>query len=167
MKTWRIAISAALLAAISASANIIPAPPDPVDKVLIEKASHRLTLLSRGKPVRTYLVALGRASGPKERKGDRRTPEGLYQIDSRKADSSFHRALHITYPNAADQARARARGVDPGGDIMIHGIRNGLGWLGSLHRKIDWTQGCIAVTDGEIEEIWSLVDDGTPVEIRP
>lgn len=166
MKTWRIAISAALLA-ISASANIVSAPPEPVDKVLIEKAAHRLTLLSRGKPVRTYQVALGRASGPKERKGDRRTPEGLYQIDSRKADSSFHRALHITYPNAADQARARALGVDPGGDIMIHGIRNGLGWLGSLHRKIDWTQGCIAVTDVEIEEIWSMVNDGTPVEMRP
>jgi murein L,D-transpeptidase YafK len=167
MNILRIAISAALLAAVSAGANLISAPPDPVDKVLIEKAAHRLTLLFKGKPVRTYQVALGRSPGPKERKGDLRTPEGLYQIDSRKADSSFHRALHVSYPNAADQARARAMGVDPGGDIMIHGIHNGLGWLGSLHRKIDWTKGCIAVTDKEIEEIWSMVNDGIPVEIRP
>lgn len=167
MKHFRIAISAALLAVISAGANMISAVPDPVDKVLIEKTAHRLTLLFKGKPVRTYQVAIGRASGPKERKGDNRTPEGLYQIDSRKAASSFHLALHISYPNKIDQAHARALGVDPGGDIMIHGLHNGLGWLGSLHRKIDWTKGCIAVTDKEIEEIWYMVNDGTPVEIRP
>ncbi len=162
----RIAISAVLLAAVS-GANTISPVLDPVDKILVEKAAHRLTLQFQGKAVRTYQVALGRASGPKERKGDHRTPEGLYRIDSRKADSSFHLALHVSYPNTADQARARSLGVDPGGDIMIHGIHNSLGWLGSLHRRIDWTQGCIAVTDQEIEEIWSMVKDGTPVEIRP
>jgi murein L,D-transpeptidase YafK len=167
MKSLRVAISAAVLAAISAGANMISPPPDSVDKVLIEKSAHRLTLLFKGQPVRTYQVALGRASGPKERQGDNRTPEGVYQIDSRNAHSSFHRALHVSYPNAADQSRARAMGVEPGGDIMIHGIHNGLGWLGPLHRRIDWTKGCIAVTDSEIEEIWSLVGDGTPVEIRP
>lgn len=104
---------------------------------------------------------------PKERQGDGRTPEGLYIIDGRNASSAFHRALHISYPNVADRARATAGGFAPGGDIMIHGIRNGLGWIGSLHRIFDWTKGCIAVTDGEIEEIWNAVPNGTVVEIKP
>ena len=87
-------------------------------------------------------------------------------IDSRNTHSRFHRALHISYPNADDRSRALAAGVTPGGQIMIHGIQNGLGWLGSLQRTMDWTDGCIAVTDSEIEEIWDMVPIGTPVEIR-
>jgi len=87
-------------------------------------------------------------------------------IDYRKADSSFHKALHISYPSPKDQAQAKALGVDPGGLIMIHGIRNGIGIVGRLHRFIDWTTGCIAVNNPEIEEIWAAVPDGTPVEIR-
>ena len=122
------------------------------DRVVIEKAAHRLSLMNHGKPCKTYDVALGRgASGPKEREGDGRTPEGLYVIDGRNASSAFHRALHISYPNAADRARAAAGGFAPGGDIMIHGIRNGLGWIGPLQRTFDWTKGCIAVTDAEID----------------
>lgn len=88
-------------------------------------------------------------------------------MDYRKADSSFHRALHLSYPSAADRARAVAQGVDPGGLIMIHGLKNGLGWLGRLHRLFDWTDGCIAVTNPEIEQIWQSVPDGTPIELRP
>jgi murein L,D-transpeptidase YafK len=88
-------------------------------------------------------------------------------IDFHKADSDFHRALHLSYPKERDIDQAAARGVSPGGDIMIHGIRNGLGWIGAFHRRTDWTAGCIAVTDFEIEEIWRAVPDGTPVEIRP
>jgi murein L,D-transpeptidase YafK len=138
------------------------------DKVLVEKAARRLTLLRGGVSLKTYRIALGTYPiGPKETAGDGRTPEGAYVVDARKADSGYHRALHISYPNARDKSRAAALRASPGGDIMIHGVKNGMGWLGSLHRAIDWTQGCIAVTNDEIEEIWSAVPNGTPVEIKP
>ena len=137
------------------------------DRILVEKAAHRLTLFYKGERVKSYKVSLGRSLAPKERQGDGRTPEGLYRIDFRKPDSSYHRALHISYPDDRDKARAAAGSYDPGGDIMIHGIRNGLGWLGRLHRLRDWTAGCVAVTDKEIEEIWDAVPDGVEVEIRP
>ena len=126
-----------------------------------------MTLFAGNRPLRVYKVALGRGGlEPKMREGDNRVPEGRYRIDGRNANSAFYLSLHISYPDATDTARARSRGKEPGGDIMIHGIRNGLGWLGSLHRRADWTAGCIAVTDSEIKEIWSAVPDGTPVEIR-
>jgi len=142
--------------------------PVEVDAVLVEKAARRLTLLSRGHPVRVYSVALGREPvGPKLQQGDDRTPEGSYVIDGRNYNSAYHLALHLSYPNAVDRARAAALGVDPGGDIMIHGLPAGFGWLGPAHRERDWTRGCIAVTDSEIEEISRLVSDGTPVQIRP
>ena len=105
--------------------------------------------------------------GPKTREGDNKTPEGLYTIDSRNAHSQFHLSLHISYPNAADRARAAKLRVSPGGDIMIHGLPPAYAHLGPLHRKFDWTAGCVAVTDSEIEEIWKLVPIGTVVEIRP
>jgi murein L,D-transpeptidase YafK len=91
----------------------------------------------------------------------------LYSISARNSQSSFHRALQISYPTQQDRARAGAAGVDPGGLIMIHGIGNGLGWIGRLHRLVDWTDGCIAVSNAEMDEIWALVDLGTPVEITP
>jgi len=126
-----------------------------------------MTLFTNGKALKTYKVALGRGSGAaKQREGDHETPEGFYTIDNRNAHSRFHRALHISYPNSEDKRRAQQEGVVPGSLIMIHGIQNGLGWIGSLQQKIDWTDGCIAVTDPEIEEIWDLVPLGTPVEIR-
>ena len=113
-------------------------------------------------------MALGRSpAGHKQEEGDQRTPEGLYVIDFHKADSDFHRALHISYPNADDIAQARRRGIPPGGDIMIHGLPNGMAWIGRAHLAQDWTAGCIAVTDAEIDEIWQLIPDGTPIEIRP
>ncbi len=122
--------------------------------------------MANGKALKTYRVALGRGTGKaKQREGDHETPEGLYTIDSRNARSHFHRSLHISYPNNEDRNRAQAAGVAPGGQIMIHGIQNGLGWLGPLQRTIDWTDGCIAVTDSEIDEIWNLVPNGTPIEI--
>ncbi len=138
------------------------------DKVLIEKKSRRLTLYSKGQPIKVYKVSLGRNSeGPKERQGDNKTPEGIYTIDSRNYKSAYHLALHISYPNEKDKQAAKKLGVSPGGNIMIHGIKNGFGWLGSLHTWRDWTQGCIAVTDEEIEEIDKLVPNGTAVEIKP
>ena len=143
-------------------------PVDKADSILILKKDHVLELLANGKVIRTYQVALGRGGmAPKDREGDGRTPEGHYIIDSRNASSHYHKALHISYPNAEDRKRAEKLGVSPGGAIMIHGLPNGMGWLGSTHRLYDWTLGCVAVTDDEIDEIWKMAPVGTPVEIRP
>jgi L,D-peptidoglycan transpeptidase YkuD (ErfK/YbiS/YcfS/YnhG family) len=148
--------------------KIIARRTEPVDKVLVEKKERRLTLLSKGEVIKTYKIALGGDPvGPKERQGDNKTPEGTYIIDSRNNNSDYHLSLHISYPNEKDKMRAKELGVSPGGDIMIHGIKNGLAWVGALHAGIDWTKGCIAVTDEEMEEIYKLVPNGTIVEIRP
>jgi murein L,D-transpeptidase YafK len=138
------------------------------DRIVVEKEAHTLTLISHGKVLKTYRVALGRGGlGPKIHAGDNKVPEGLYRITGRNLHSTFHRALRVGYPTPEQIRQAHTRGIDPGGDIMVHGIRNGLGWLGSLQQKADWTKGCIAVTNSEIEEIWNLVPDGTVIEIRP
>ena len=141
---------------------------EPADKVLIEKKARRLTLLSNDEVIKTYGIALGgNPVGPKERQGDNKTPEGTYTIESRNRDSDFHLSLRISYPNDTDKKRAKELGASPGVVIMIHGIKNGLSWVGAFHTQIDWTKGCIAVTDEEMEEIEQLVPDGTLVEIRP
>jgi len=143
-------------------------PTQKADSILILKKEHVLELLAGGKVIRTYKVALGRGGlAPKEREGDGRTPEGHYVIDSRNEVSHYHRALHVSYPNAEDRKRAARQGVAPGGAIMIHGLPNGIEKVGAAHRVYDWTLGCVAVTDEEIDEIWKLVPVGTPVEIRP
>jgi tetratricopeptide (TPR) repeat protein len=141
---------------------------EPADKILIEKKERRLTLLSGGEVLKTYRIALGgNPIGPKERQGDNKTPEGIYVIDSRNMDSHYHLSLHVSYPNEKDKKRAAELGVSPGGDIMIHGIKNGFPWVGRSHTEVDWTKGCIAVTDEEIEEIERLAPNGTIVEIKP
>jgi murein L,D-transpeptidase YafK len=145
-----------------------PATPPKADSVLIMKKDHVMELMASGKVIRTYKVALGQGGlAPKDRQGDGRTPEGHYQIDARNSASEYHLSLHVSYPNADDRKRAAKLGVAPGGDIMIHGLPNGKGWIGAGHRAYDWTLGCVAVTNEEIEEIWKLVPVGTPVEIRP
>jgi murein L,D-transpeptidase YafK len=127
-----------------------------------------MTLLSGSKVLKTYKVALGSVPvGPKRIEGDHKTPEGSYVIDAKNAHSQFHLSLHISYPSPADQQRARSLGARPGGAIMIHGLARPFAYLGPLHRQTDWTDGCIAVTNGEIEEIWKMVSIGTRVEIRP
>jgi murein L,D-transpeptidase YafK len=142
--------------------------PEKTDSILILKKDHRMELLAGGKVIRTYKVALGRGGlAAKERQGDARTPEGHYIIDAKYAVSRYHKALHISYPNAEDREHAARLGVSPGGSILIHGLPNGKGWLGAAHLLYDWTLGCIAVTDEEIDEIFNLVPVGTPVEIRP
>jgi murein L,D-transpeptidase YafK len=139
-----------------------------IQRVLVEKGARRLTLWFAGHVVREYRVALGREPiGDKRRAGDGRTPEGVYAIDGRNGASEFHRALHISYPNAADRRSASEAGADPGGEIMIHGLPEGAEWVGGEHLRFDWTEGCIAVTNEEIDELWELVADGTPIEIRP
>lgn len=138
------------------------------DRVRVHKAARTLELYRGDELLRTYRVALGRHSlGHKQQEGDGRTPEGHYVIDYRKLDSAFHRALHVSYPSPADSAFAKARNLAPGGLIMVHGIRNGLGFLGRLHRLRDWTSGCVAVTNSEIDEIARVVPDGTPIDIEP
>jgi L,D-peptidoglycan transpeptidase YkuD (ErfK/YbiS/YcfS/YnhG family) len=141
---------------------------EPADKVLIEKKERRLTLLSKGEVIKTYKIALGgNPVGPKERQGDNKTPEGTYIIDSRNGNSGYHLSLHVSYPNEKDKRRAKELGVSPGGNIMIHGIKNGFSWVGGSHAKVDWTKGCIAVTNEEMEEIYRFVPNGTIIEIRP
>jgi murein L,D-transpeptidase YafK len=146
-----------------------PAPGEQLaDHVVVVKSAHTLTLYSRGKVLKSYKVALGRGPiGPKQYQGDHKTPEGAYILDEKNAKSRFHLALHVSYPNAADRERARKAGRDPGGAIMIHGLPQGFGWLGSQQSQIDWTDGCIAVSNSEIEEIWRVVPVGTPIEIKP
>lgn len=138
------------------------------DRLVVAKAARRLTLIRAGQPIALYRIALGFTPvGPKRREGDGKTPEGRYRISAKPSASRFHRSLRVSYPDAADRARAAAAGVAPGGDIMIHGLPNGLGWVGPLHRLVDWTAGCIAVTNAEIEEIRAAVRVGAPIEIRP
>jgi murein L,D-transpeptidase YafK len=118
--------------------------------------------------VREYQVSLGRNPvGPKQRIGDGRTPEGTYVLDWRNRHSAFHRSIHVSYPSRSDARASQEAGAHAGGLIMLHGLPNGEGWIGAEHLGFDWTDGCIAVTNEEMDEIWELVDDGTPIEIRP
>jgi murein L,D-transpeptidase YafK len=140
------------------------------DALVVTKSERTLTLLKDGRAIASYRVALGwHPTGPKEIEHDHRTPEGRYMINGHndRGESRFHRALQISYPNAEDRARAHKLGHPAGKDIMVHGIKNGYGWLGRLHRLIDWTDGCIAVTDEEMDEIWQMTPIGVPIEIRP
>ena len=161
LKALALVVGASVITLAAASYESHPLAADArADRIVVEKSARKLTLFRGATPLKRYSVALGRApEGTKQREGDHRTPEGHYIIDAHKQDSAFHRALHISYPSSADSAAAAQRGVKPGGDIMIHGIRNGLGWLGAFHRCIDWTSGCIAVTDKEIEEIYRAVPE--------
>jgi murein L,D-transpeptidase YafK len=139
-----------------------------IDRILVEKSARRLSVLTDGKKLKSYRVALGRNPvGAKQEEGDMKTPEGIYKIDGRNPQSDYHLALHVSYPSDEDTARATERGVNAGFDIMIHGIRNGGDWIGAFHRMHDWTAGCIALTDEEIEELWRVTPNGTPIEIRP
>jgi murein L,D-transpeptidase YafK len=140
----------------------------PADLVVVEKADRRLTLYRAGEVVNSYRIALGfNPIGDKEHQGDGRTPEGRYVIDAKNPQSRFHLSLRVSYPNPSDRKDATEKGVDPGGDIYIHGMPESWGWTSAFHTMHDWTLGCIAVTNEEIEEIWQLVPVGTPIEIKP
>jgi len=142
-------------------------PPN-VDRVVVYKHDRKLVLLYQGKELKSYRVALGSEPvGPKARQGDHRTPEGSYVIDARNPNSQYYKAFHISYPNANDRAAARKVGVSPGGDIMLHGLPKQYAWVGKSQSLHDWTDGCIAVSDEEMDEIWKLVRVGTPIEIKP
>ncbi len=143
----------------------LPPLSGPIDRILIEKSARRLTVYRDGRALRTYAIVLGFApEGDKERQGDGKTPEGQFRIDRRNANSRFHLSLGIDYPQREDVIRARAGGYAPGGDIFIHGQPNA--FYGKATLRHDWTAGCIAVANAEIEELWRITPIGTPVEIR-
>ncbi len=161
------AISAPQASALRASRPHGLSEPAHADRIIVDKSERRLILLREGVMIASYAIALGRNPiGDKLREGDGRTPEGVYRIDLRNGRSAFYRSLRISYPNEADRAQAAALRVSPGGAIMIHGLPNGRGWIGRAHRRDDWTEGCIAVTNREMDEIWRAVDIGTVIEIR-
>src|SRR5262245_6391857 len=164
---WRLRRSWILVLVLLA-AQARPAEKETADRIVIVKSARTMTLLKGERILKTYKVALGAVPvGAKRTEGDHKTPEGIYSIDAKNPKSQFHLALHISYPSAADRERARKLGARPGGAIMIHGLARSFAYLGALHRQTDWTDGCIAVTNAEIEEIWGLVPIGSRVEIRP
>lgn len=137
-----------------------------IDKVYVDKSERVLKLLSGDRVIKTYHIALGDSPvGHKRQEGDERTPTGSYILDYKNESSSYYRSIHVSYPNAADKAQAKKRGVSAGGDIMIHGQKNGLGHLAVITQQRDWTDGCIAVTNDEMDEIMALVAIDTPIEI--
>ena len=139
-----------------------------INSVLVKKSEKKMYLLAEGKSIKEYKVVFG--ANPKDHKqkeGDERTPEGKYILDYKKENSSFYKAIHISYPNENDKAKARSSGANPGSSIMIHGQKNGLGWLSWLNQRFNWTDGCIAVTNKDMDEIWRLINVGTPIEIQP
>lgn len=138
------------------------------DSVIVLKSERRLLLFRDGRELKSYPIALGsNPVGHKLRRNDGRTPEGGYVLDRRNAESRFHRSIRVSYPNAADRTRAQRLGVAPGGNVMVHG-QPAEGWItGATRAAWDWTEGCIAVSNADMDEVWDLVDDGTPIKIRP
>jgi len=138
------------------------------DFVLVIKSEATLYLIKNGKVLKKYHVAFGaNPKGHKQQEGDERTPEGKYILDYKKENSSFYKAIHISYPSNEDKKRAKEKGVSPGGQIMIHGQKNDIGWLSFITQRFNWTDGCIAVTNSAMDEIWDSVNIGTPIEIKP
>lgn len=142
-------------------------PCSAVDLVRIDKSERKMYLLDQGEIVKSYRIALGRnPKGHKLQEGDQRTPEGTYTLDYKKEDSSFYRSMHINYPNEVDIANAQGRGVSPGNLIMVHGQPNGRGWLAAKTQLRNWTQGCIALSNPQMDEFMALVQVGTPIQIE-
>jgi murein L,D-transpeptidase YafK len=139
-----------------------------IDSIVVSKHTREMIVYSNKLPVKTYKIALGRhPRGKKRFEGDMKTPEGIYHINDRNPNSDYHKNLGISYPNDADKRFAAANSRRPGGDVKIHGLQNGRSYVGKLHRLSDWTQGCIAVTDAEIDELYAHVKPGTPINILP
>ena len=138
------------------------------DAVIVVKSEKRLYLMKTGERLASFRVTFGdNPKGHKQKRGDERTPEGRYVLDYKNPNSKFHKSIHVSYPNAKDREMARLLGVDPGGDIMIHGQTNGWGWASPLVQFFPWTDGCIALTNTSMDRVWDAVSPGTPVEIRP
>jgi murein L,D-transpeptidase YafK len=139
-----------------------------INYILVEKEKRQMSVFFNGQLLKTYRIALGFSpKGHKEKEGDGKTPEGNYHISKKNAISRFFLSLKISYPSPQDEANAAKNGYSVGGDVMIHGLPNGFSWLGSLHTFKDWTRGCIAVRNEEIQEIYSAISEDTRIEIRP
>jgi murein L,D-transpeptidase YafK len=139
-----------------------------VDKIVVEKSKRRMYLYTNGDLIKTYKISLGRTPiGDKEYEGDKKTPEGSYIINDKNSHSKYYKNLGISYPNKLDIEEAKRKGMNPGGQIKIHGLRNGLAWIGKLHLLVDWTAGCIALTNKEMDELFLTVKIGTPIDIKP
>jgi len=140
----------------------------PADFVLVVKSESRLYLIREGQEVASFKVAFGsNPQGHKQQQGDERTPEGRYTLDYKNANSAYYKSIHISYPNAKDRENARKRGVDPGGHIMVHGQRNGYEVFSVFAQLFNWTNGCIALSNRDMDVVWQTVNPGTPIEIRP
>ncbi|MCG6971663.1 MAG: L,D-transpeptidase family protein [Desulfobacterales bacterium] len=138
------------------------------DFVLVIKSESTLYLKSGGKTLKKFHVVFGkRPKGRKVEEGDERTPEGRYILDYKKEDSAFYKSIHVSYPNEKDKRRAKTLGVNPGGQIMIHGQKNGFEWAASITQLFNWTEGCIALSNKDMDEVWDAVDAGTPILIKP
>ena len=138
------------------------------DRVLVIKSKKRLYLIQDNEVFASYHVVFGEnPKGHKQQQGDQRTPEGHYILGYRNVNSSFYKSIHISYPNKQDRIRARERGVSPGGDIMIHGQPNEWAWISPFSRFVNWTDGCIALSNRDMDAVWDAVRPGTPIEIRP
>lgn len=158
-----VALAVALISCLSSAAAV-----EKADLVRVKKSESKLYLVRAGVPYATFHVVFGKnPQGHKQQEGDERTPEGRYVLDYKKDDSAFYKSIHISYPNAKDIAQAQQRGVSPGGAVMIHGQKNGLGWLAPVAQLVNWTDGCIALTNEEMQAVWEAVDAGTPIEIEP
>lgn len=143
-------------------------PGTQIDQLVVDKSERKLMAYSNGKLVKTYTVSLGgQPEGHKESEGDKKTPEGHYFINAKNPNSGYHKNLGISYPNKEDIKKAKQLGQPAGGDVKIHALKNGRGFIGKLHRWSDWTLGCIAVTNEEIDELYSSVKVGTPIDIKP
>ena len=138
------------------------------DFVLVIKSESRLYLLHEGKELASFKVAFGgNPRGHKQQQGDERTPEGRYTLDYKNAQSAYYKSIHVSYPNDKDRESAKKRGVDPGGHIMVHGQRNGYEGFATIVQLFNWTDGCIALSNKDMDVVWQTVNPGTPIEIRP
>jgi murein L,D-transpeptidase YafK len=159
---------ALLFAAAALALQAYADPPPQADFILVDKSDRQMTLYQKGKVLRSYRIVLGgNPEGHKQQQGDSRTPEGRYTIDRKIPNSQFTRGLGISYPNAEDRARAKARGVDPGGAIVIHGSPDYIEPLYTVGGYVDWTNGCVALPTAQMREVYDMVPVGTPIEIRP
>ena len=153
-----------LLLGTAANATIMPK----ADLVVVKKSQYSLTLYSKGVALKRYWVALGpNPKGAKVREGDYKTPEGRYLLDYKKTDSNYYKAFHISYPSVADMKRAQQMGVNPGSQVLLHGQRKGSIMSDQTLQRSNWTNGCIALINADMDELWDSIEPGTPIEIRP
>jgi murein L,D-transpeptidase YafK len=157
-------LMAGLFFGFAANATIMPK----ADLIIVKKSQYSLTLYSKGVPLKQYWIALGpNPKGAKVREGDLKTPEGRYLLDYRKTDSNYYKAFHISYPSVDDMKRAQKLGVQPGGQVLLHGQRKGSVMSDETLQNSNWTNGCIALINADMDELWASVSPGTPIEIRP